>query len=52
MYACLMSVIVRAAITDAEWKALRKRAIDRGTPIQNYVAHAIRELLKKEKVTA
>ena len=45
-----MSILVRAAITDAEWKALRKLAIDRDTPIQDFVARAIRELLKKEKV--
>ena len=40
-----MSIMVRADITEDEWKSLRKLAIDLGVPIQQLVASALRARL-------
>lgn len=39
--------LIRAAITEAEWTRLRKRAIDRGVNVSQLVAEALREQLAK-----
>lgn len=37
-----MSVLLRAEITDLEWRELRKRAVDLEMPVQKMVAEALR----------
>lgn len=39
--------MIRANITDAEWRKLRKMAIDRGIPTADLVAQGLRESLLK-----
>lgn len=41
------SVLVRTALTPAEWKRVRKIALDRDTPVSKLVADVIRESLLK-----
>ena len=43
------AVLVRAKITEAEWLAVRKLALDRGVPTSHLVADALRALLKGAK---
>lgn len=37
-----MSILIRAALTPSEWKALRKLALDKGEHTSELLAHALR----------
>jgi len=49
MYSKYMSkpIMLRASITPAEWKRIRKQAVDRGIPTTQLVAQGLRESLLK-----
>ncbi len=49
MYSKYMSkpTMLRAAITPAEWKRIRKQAVDRGIPTSQLIALGLRESLLK-----
>lgn len=40
-------VLIRAKITPAEWTRIRKRALDAGVPVSQWVALALRDALLK-----
>jgi hypothetical protein len=43
------TVLVRAKLTPAEWASIRKLAIDKGVPVSQLAADALRALLKGAK---
>lgn len=43
------TVLVRTKLTPAEWKRIRKLALDRGVPVSELAADALRAVLKGAK---
>ena len=48
----MASIMVRADITDEQWKEIRKRAIDLGVPIQRHLGNLIAADLESNATAA